>query len=140
MSKPKSPRISREQRMDWRNLPIEHWNVLTFTTYFAEMNEEYFGVPRGDYLPMRNWRTEQGMLKRAIDEHGSTLLRAAFDECFRTHRVNRKYPILTAGFACSYLINGVIAAAQSRIRAEEQRKEADEEREGMDLAEVSAWL
>ena len=131
-----SKRITRDQRMDWRNLPIEHWNVLTFTTYFAEMNEEYFGVPRESYLPMRNWRTEQGMLRRAIDEHGPVILRAAIDECFRTHRVNRQYPILTAGFACSYLINGVIA----RIKSEEQRKEADEEREGMDLAEVSAWL
>jgi len=136
--KPAKPRITAEQRKDWRTLAIADWNTLTFTEYFRAMNEEYYGVPIENYMPMRNWRFEQAQLKRALDAHGPELLRAACDEAFRKHRTTRQYPLLTAGFACSYVINGIIP----RLLAEKAREVADREREEKetDYDAVKAWL
>jgi hypothetical protein len=102
---PPKPRITAEQRRDWRNLPTEHWNTLTFTEFFRGMNGDLYGA---DYVPLRNWRFEQGVIKRQLDEYGPEVLRAAFEECFRTYKPSRDYPILTAGFACAYRINTII--------------------------------
>lgn len=94
MPKPQR-KITAVQRKDWRTLPTEHWNTLTFTEYFRERNRELYGV---EYVPLRNWRFEQSLIRKALDAHGSEILRAAFDECFCTYRPTREYPILTAGF------------------------------------------
>lgn len=116
MSRQKRKGITVEQRKDWRNLPLADWNVLTFHAYFTEMNHDLYGV---EYAPMRNWRFEQALLKHAIDEHSPTILRAAFDECFRTYRPTREYPLLTAGFAVAYRINSILP----RLKAEWAEKE-----------------
>lgn len=129
----KKPRINRK---DWRNLPLEQWNTLTFTVYFTDMNAELYGVK---YLPMRNWRFEQAQIKRALDAHGPELLKAAFDECFRTAKPTPEYPILTAGFCVSYRINSILP----RLIAEKQRKERREEAESeqvLSAEELAEWL
>lgn len=144
MSKPKinrnevdKPKVNRK---DWRNLPLDQWNVASFHAYFADMNRELYGVEQ--YVPMRNWSFEQGVLKRAIETHGPALLKAAFDECFRTYRPTREYPILTAGFCVSYRINSIIPRLKAeeikREEAERKRKEVAEQAPGAD--EVLAWL
>lgn len=107
-----SKRITSKQRLDWRNLPYEHWNVRTLHAYFADKNREMFGVT--EYLPMRNWRFEQGVLKRALDEHGAETLHAAFDEIFRTYKPSPMYPMLTAGFAVCYRLNTVLPRIKSQ--------------------------
>jgi len=126
---PKPPKIDRK---DWRNLDISEWNVTTFLVYFADMNRELFGV--AEYLPLRNWKFEQGVIKRAITDHGTEALRRAFDECFRTYRPTREYPMLTAGFAVAYRINAVLP----RIKADLVAKVAEEQ--PVDYGEVAAWL
>lgn len=112
-------KITAAQRKDWRNLPVTNWNVLTFTEYFRDKNRELYGV---EYTPLRNWRFEQGVLRRFLDEYGPEILREAFDECFRTYRPTAQYPILTAGFACAYRINGIIPRLL-RERAELERRD-----------------
>ncbi|WP_010494986.1 hypothetical protein [Paenibacillus elgii] len=132
--------MAKINRKDWRNLPPEQWNVASFHAYFADMNREFYGVET--YVPMRNWRFEQGVLKRAIDEHGPVMLRAAFDECFRTYRPTREYPLLTAGFAVAYRLNTIIprllAEQAAEERKEREREAAEVGRPGVD--EVVAWL
>jgi len=114
-------RITAEQRRDWRTLPTEHWNVLTFTEFFRGMNADLYGV---EYAPLRNWRFEQGVIKRQLDEYGPEILRAAFEEAFRTYRPTGDYPILTAGFACAYRINTIIPRLLAE-RADAERRKAE---------------
>ncbi|GGF87961.1 hypothetical protein [Paenibacillus abyssi] len=127
----KAPK-ARINRKDWRNLPTAEWNTATFHAYFADMNRELYGM---DYAPMRNYSFEQGVLKRAITEHGAELLRAAFDECFRDYRPTRDYPILTAGFCVAYRINGIIPRLK-RERAEAEKAGVDD----TDYDALEAWL
>lgn len=129
----KKPRITAEQRKDWRNLPYDQWNTHTIHAYFADMNREHFGV--AEYLPMRNWRFEQGRIKQALNEHGAELLHRAFDECFRTYRPSLEYPLLTAGFAISYRINGIIPKLQAEMGQAQEVEEAP-----LDYAELAKWL
>lgn len=129
----KKPRITAEQRKDWRNLPYADWNVHTVHAYFADMNREHFGV--AEYLPMRNWRFEQGRIKQALNDHGAELLHRAFDECFRTYKPTREYPLLTAGFAISYRINGIIPKLQAEIGQAQEDEEAP-----LDYGELAKWL
>lgn len=132
--------VSRIDSRDWRNCPIERWNTNTFHAYFADMNREMFGV---EYAPMRNWSFEQGALRNAIKAHGPELLRQAFDECFRTYRPTREYPILTAGFCVNYRINAIIP----RLKAE-QAEQAEKERidrlipeeSPITIEDVAVWL
>jgi hypothetical protein len=127
--------MAKPNRKDWRNLPLDQWNTLTFHAYFADMNRELFGIET--YLPMRNWGFEQAQIKRALSLYGAEILRAAFDECFRTYRPTREFPLLTAGFAISYRINSVIP----RILAERERKEASGPvNNGKSASELAAWL
>lgn len=135
--KPATPksRITAEQRRDWRTLPTEHWNTLTFTEYFRGMNADLFGV--AEYFPMRNWRFEQGVIKRQLDEYGPEILRAAFDECFKGYKPSREYPILTAGFACAYRINTIIPRLLSEM-SEKERAKAEAAKESVSAAELKA--
>jgi hypothetical protein len=135
VTKETAPKVNTK---DWRNLPLERWNVLSFTVYFTEMNAELFGVT---YIPMQNWRFEQGALKNAIARYGAPLLKAAFDECFRTVRPTPTYPIITAGFCVNYRINSILP----RLIAEQAAKERADANEGavnggMTADELSAWL
>ena len=127
-------------KKDWRNLPLDQWNTATVLAYFADMNREQFGVDT--YLPMRNWAFERGLIKRALDQYDAEILRQAFDECFRTYRPTREFPILTAGFCVAYRINSIIPRLQAeerkRVEAERKRAEAAEQAPGAD--EVLAWL
>lgn len=119
-------------RKDWRALPYEQWNTLTVIAYFTDMNRELFGA---EYVPLRNWSYERGVIKRALDAHGAAVLRRACDIVFREYRPSREYPLLTAGFAISYRINSVIP----RVKADLDREEAAEAGKP-DVDAVKAWL
>lgn len=135
---PTKPRITAEQRRDYRNLPTADWNVMTFLAYFAGMNAELFGAET--YCPMRNYAFEQGALKRAITLHGAEILREACEEAFRTYRPTREYPILTAGFAISYRINAIIPGLLAQ-KADEARRAAELRAEGdTDYGALGAML
>ncbi|WP_337102405.1 hypothetical protein [Paenibacillus sp. YIM B09110] len=124
---PKQPRITAEQRRDWRNLPTRDWNVMTFLAFFTDRNAELYGAET--YVPMRNWSFEQGVLKRAIAAHRPDVLREACEAAFESYRPTRDYPLLTAGFAVSYRINALIPAIMAR-RADDERRTAELQADG----------
>lgn len=128
---PKAPKQPKISTSDWQALPIAQWNVRTFHAYFADMNRECYGVT--EYFPQQNWRAEQGILKRALDQYGAATLRSAFDECFRDYKPTREYPLLTAGFAVSYRINSIIP----RLLAEQAEAERRETEKAAETATVS---
>jgi len=127
-------------KKDWRNLPLDQWNTATVLAYFADSNREQFGVDT--YLPMRNWAFERALVKRALDQYGAEILRQAFDECFRTYRPTREYPILTAGFCVAYRINAIIPRlqAEEKARAEAERKRKEAAANAPTVDDVLAWL
>src|SRR5690606_19273911 len=105
----------------------------TVTQMFVDLNREYFGM---EYAPMRNWTFEQGVVKRALTQHGAKILRQAFDECFRTYKPTPQYPILTAGFAVAYRINTIIPRLLAEQASAERRKSAIAEADAQPLPEV----
>lgn len=119
---------------DWRDLPLDRWNVRTVHAYFADMNRELYGVET--YIPQRNWRFEQGVIKRALEQYGAATLKAAFDECFRTYKPSAQYPILTAGFAVAYRINTIIPRLLAEQAEAERREKRIAEAEAQPLPEV----
>jgi hypothetical protein len=129
------PRINTKE---WRDLPYDKWTTASVLAYFTEMNTELYGM---EYAPMRNYGFEQGAIKQALTKHGAELLRQAFDECFRDYRPNREYPILTAGFALSYRVNGIIPRLKAE-QAEKDRLTAERERISevtIDHKELEKW-
>lgn len=117
---------------DWRNLPAEKWNVRTVHAYFADMNRELFGAEV--YVPMRNWKFEQGVIKRNLTLYGPEVMRKVFDRAFREYRPSRQYPILTAGFVLSYMASRILP----QVLAEEKRVEKAQE--VPDVSELTSWL
>ncbi|MEV2293951.1 hypothetical protein ABND12_22655 [Paenibacillus larvae] len=115
---------------DWRNLPSEKWNVRTVHAYFADMNRELFGAEV--YVPMRNWKFEQGVIKRNLTSYGPEVMRKVFDRAFREYRPSRQYPILTAGFVLSYMASRILP----QVLAGEKKTEEQE----TDISELSDWL
>ncbi|WP_127506840.1 hypothetical protein [Paenibacillus humicus] len=130
MARATKPKIDRKA---WRDLPYEHWNVATIHAYFIDQTHELYGM---DYAPMRNWKFEQALIKRALTDHGAELLHRAFDECFRVYRPTPQFPILTAGFCVAYRLNTVIPAlkASDAIMAEVARPER------MTAGELRDWF
>lgn len=128
MPRATKPKIDRK---DWRGLPYDKWNTTTVHAYFADMNRELFGM---EYAPMRNWSFEQGVIKRALTEHGAEKLRKAFDVCFREYRPTREYPMLTAGFAIAYRLNTVLPRLQFEIKTDNTGEQK------LDYDAMKAWL
>lgn len=136
----KTKRITRAERLDWRNLPTEHWNTTTVHAMVIELNAEKFGVET--YVPMRNWGFEQGTIKRALETYGAEIVAQCISEAFAEYKPTEQYPQLTAGFIFSYMaariVPRLLAEEQSRKVAEEARKRA--ETMNPDDDEVMAWL
>jgi len=131
---------------DWRNRPIESWNVATFCAYLTDKHAELFGI---DYAPMRGWRTEQGILGGLIGTQSRTNprprtasnadVKAFIDVTFAGYRPTAQYPGTSFGFMWSYR-----KTDWQRIQAESiakaRREEAVEESDNNDWDEVSEWL
>ncbi|ETT40924.1 hypothetical protein C162_26740 [Paenibacillus sp. FSL R7-269] len=116
------PRISGDQRKDWRNLPPADWNTLTVMTQIIDLNRERYGAD--PYIPAAGgWRFEQGVIKRALTLYGAEALRETIERAFTEHRVTAQYPQLTAGFLITYMLPRIMA----QVLAEGKRKERVEQ-------------
>lgn len=100
--KPPKPKITADQRKDWRNLPLEHWLTPTVHAMVIDLNREQFGVET--YIPLRGWAFEQGVIKRALTQYGPEALRETITRAFREYRPTIQYPQLTAGFLIAYIL------------------------------------
>lgn len=128
---------------DWRNRPIETWNVISFTEYLKDEHMRIYGVP---YAPMRSWGFEQGHLGDLIGTQSRTKpkprmatnaqVKQFIDECFATYVPNDKYPTTNFGFSVAYRKNEwqrILLEAQAQAR----RAEAVE---SSDIDEVADWF
>lgn len=131
---------------DWRNRPLETWNVASFCSYLTDKHREMFGI---DYAPMRGWRTEQGMLGDLIGTQSRTNpkprtmsnedVKRFIDECFATYKPTKEWPGTSFGFSFAYRKN-VLQRIQAESIAQARRKEAVAESDNNDWDEVSEWL
>ena len=124
---------------DWRNLPIERWNIATFLAFIAEGTREKYGVdyaPGGGGSKAMRWNRERGMLKQAQGRYGNAVLRKFIEICWREYRTNKpaEFPYPTISFAMAYM-DRYFAQAQAAIAAENRMANAKHAAE--DLAE---WL
>lgn len=131
---------------DWRNRPIETWNVVSFTEYLKDEHMRIYGVP---YAPMRSWGFEQGHLGDLIGTQARTKpkprtatnaqVKRFIDECFASYTPNDRYPTTNFGFSISYRKNElqrILLDGQAQAR----RAEAVEASDIDDWDEVEAWL
>lgn len=94
---------------DWRNRPIEKWNVTTFTEYLKSKHKELFGC---DYVPFGGWGAEQRTLGTLIGTKSRTnpkprtasneSVKEFIDRTFESYRPNKKYPGTSFGFMWTY--------------------------------------
>lgn len=102
-------------RKDWRTLQDSEWRTPTVHAMVIDLNAEMFGVTQ--YIPLRTWAFEQGVIKRALAQYGPSALRETITRAFREHRVTPQYPQLTAGFLIAYLLPRImpqVLAEQAR--------------------------
>lgn len=125
---------------DWRNRHIDDWNTLTFTEYMKDKHRELFGC---EYVPMRSWRTEQGMIGRLIGTrtkagtHDKALIKRFIDEAFESYKPTPQYPGTNFGFIYAYRRNIL-----QRLEAEERAKAIEQRaiEESANIEELSEWF
>lgn len=134
---------------DWRNRPVETWNVVSFTEYLKDRHRESFGI---DYVPFgggsmsEKWRREQGQIGRLIGTarkegtHSKEVVKRWIDECFEDRtKWESKYPGINFGFMYAYR-----REILQRVEAEEKRRQASqdraEEQESPDWDDLADWL
>lgn len=130
-------KINAVQRKDWRNLPLEYWNVATAMQMVIDLNAEKFGVEK--YVPARGgYGYEQGRLKQVLAEYGAAAVRETIERAFAEYRPNEKYPQLTAGFLVTYILPRLMPQVLAEEEARRRRQEA--ENDAPDVDDVIKWL
>ncbi|QOT13680.1 hypothetical protein JNUCC32_31260 (plasmid) [Paenibacillus sp. JNUCC32] len=134
----KSPRkkITADERKDWRNLPLEHWNTLSVQTMVADLNREHYGVEK--YVPNRGYGYEQGVIKRVLNEYGAEAVRETIERSFAEYRPSADYPQLTAGFLLTYMLPRIMPRVLAEMETAKRRQAA--ESEAPSISELVDWL
>lgn len=132
---------------DWRNRPLETWNVVSFTEYLKDTHKERFGI---DYAPHGGrWGFEQGILGDLIGTQSRTnpkprtatnsQVKRFIDETFANYRPSVQYPGTSFGFMWTYRKTDW-QRIQAEAIAQERRAEAVQASDNADWDEVSEWL
>ncbi|PEC58409.1 hypothetical protein CN556_25055 [Bacillus wiedmannii] len=104
--------MTRISTKDFRNLPIEKWNVTTFREYLKHEHEERYKIP---YVT-RSHAMEGRMLKVFIAEHKPEATKQFIDECFADYKPTREYPGLNFAFMYSYMRSRLLPRVLEEIR------------------------
>lgn len=116
---------------DWRARNIDDWNVTTFHAYLSDKHEELFGC---QYVPMRGWQAEKGIIGRLIGTrakegtHDKRLIKRFIDEAYKTYKPTKQYPGTNFGFIYAYrrnILQRLEAEEAQERQAEQRRKEAE---------------
>ncbi|PEE49740.1 hypothetical protein [Bacillus cereus] len=102
---------------DFRNLPIEKWNVTTFREYLKHVHEERYKIP---YVT-RSYAMEGRMLKTFIAEYKPEATKLFIDACFADYKSTREYPGLNFAFMYSYMRSRLLPRVLEEIRKKEAR-------------------
>ncbi|MHC8516827.1 hypothetical protein [Sporosarcina sp. ITBMC105] len=128
---------------DWRNRPLETWNVSSFCAYLTDKHVAMFGIP---YAPMRGWRTEQGILGVLIGTQSrkeprprtasNAAVKRFIDDTFASYKPTREWPGTSFGFMWTYRKH-----EWQRILAEEMAQERRKAHaaQAQDYAEYEGW-
>lgn len=125
----------------YKTKSIDDWNVRDFHDYMRDKHEELFGC---EYVPMRSWRTEQGLLGNLIGTarkqgtHDKAIIKRFIDEAFATYKPTPQYPGTNFGFIYTYRRNIL-----QRLQAEENRKKQSEKQRQENeatLDDLAEWL
>lgn len=109
--------MTRISTKDFRNLPIEKWNVTTFREYLKHEHEERYKIP---YVT-RSYAMEGRMLKMSLAEYNQEVLKRFIDACFADYKPTREYPGLNFAFMYSYMRSRLLLRVLEEIRREEAR-------------------
>ncbi|PFD95712.1 hypothetical protein COE15_19550 [Bacillus cereus] len=109
--------MTRISTKDFRNLPIEKWNVTTFREYLKHVHEERYKIP---YVT-RSYAMEGRMLKAFIAEHKPEATKRFIDVCFADYKPMREYPGLNFAFMYSYMRSRLLPQILDELRREEAK-------------------
>jgi hypothetical protein len=137
--------MTKPSAKDWRNRPVDDWNVSTVITYIADKHLEVYGV---EYMPFRSWAAERGLIGNLIGTSGKNakprkyepaVIKAFLDECFASHKVSAQYPGVTFTWFWSYkshVLQRVLAetANKAKMAAKVESTKAT------DWDELADWL
>lgn len=101
---------------DWRNRPIETWNVATFLAFITDQTEERFGItyaPGGRGAVSTRWSMERGMLNRKKEQYGNAVLRKFIELALDDYRPTTDYPYVTVTFMLTYRDRLFVAAQKA---------------------------
>lgn len=104
--------MTRISTKDFRNLPIEKWNVTTFREYLKHVHEERYKIP---YVT-RSYAMEGRMLKMSLAEYNQEVLKRFIDACFADYKSTREYPGLNFAFMYSYMRSRLLPRILEEIR------------------------
>ncbi|PGB34870.1 hypothetical protein COM07_25760 [Bacillus toyonensis] len=104
--------MTRISTKDFRNLPIEKWNVTTFREYLKHVHEERYKIP---YVT-RSYAMEGRMLKTFIVEYKPGATKLFIDACFADYKPTREYPGLNFAFMYSYMRSRLLPRVLEEIR------------------------
>ncbi|MRD36453.1 hypothetical protein GH882_10865 [Bacillus thuringiensis] len=104
--------MTRISTKDFRNLPIEKWNVTTFREYLKHEHEERYKI---SYVT-RSHAMEGRMLKMSLAEYNQEILKRFIDACFADYKPTREYPGLNFAFMYSYMRSRLLPRVLEEIR------------------------
>ncbi|WP_026593433.1 hypothetical protein [Bacillus sp. UNC437CL72CviS29] len=109
--------MTRISTKDFRNLPIEKWNVTTFREYLKHEHEERYKIP---YVT-RSYAMEGRMLKRSLAEYNQEVLKRFIDACFADYKPTREYPGLNFAFMYSYMRSRLLLRILDELRKRDEQ-------------------
>lgn len=116
---------------DWHNRDIADWNTTTFRQYIADQHEQHYGIK----YTARNHAVEGRWLKSMVAEHGTEVVKAFIDGCFKEYRPTQDYPGLNFAFMFSYQRARILPRVLAEVKRRQVVQRAVEETE-----DLSDWL
>ncbi|MDP1457911.1 hypothetical protein Q8G37_15805 [Bacillus wiedmannii] len=128
--------MARISTKDFRNLPIEKWNVTTFREYLKHVHEERYKIP---YIT-RSYAMEGRMLKMSLAEYNQEVLKRFIDACFADYEPTREYPGLNFAFMYSYMRSRLLPRILEEIRRKGAHLSRNKEHISVSTEEIIDYL
>jgi hypothetical protein len=109
---------------DWANLPLEKWNITTFSYYLEHLTQTECGCsyePTGGGSKQQRWSREKGMLKNAQNKYGNAVLKRFIELAFAKHTPKPQYPYPSFTFMVGWM-SDLFPVAQTEVAKEEKRQ------------------
>ncbi|MBO1583295.1 hypothetical protein [Bacillus sp. XF8] len=128
--------MTRISTKDFRNLPIEKWNVTTFREYLKHVHEDRYNIP---YVT-RSYAMEGRMLKTSLAEYNQEATKRFIDACFADYKPTREYPGLNFAFMYSYMRGRLLPRVLDELRREETKLQRQAAQPEVSTEEIIDYL